>query len=314
MQYFLNNRLSDFEFHDTEFFLNSYENDTLCVTAKHLNLHKGTKENPNDCDMEIKNAEISFQNVQIFSFAPLQAYKISKDGNRYADERPIVHTGAEAKQKVITALKNGISLNCIAIRKDKDLYFLELTANDGFVAEICFQNVIVAWDEYIGKAWYELYKKYDCEIYLDTPAGETSVPVHIIYTEDTEDEPNIVKNIPIASVGIEFDKEAFWGYGKNYFWQDAFADLQKKLPENVKLKCCLTCKHGNMCPVGNFQNELFCTKDVLITQKSDLFFYTEDEQERKKRHRKYTDICSDFAYQSEDYFTYNDWLYILNEE
>ena len=67
------------------------------------------------------------------------------------------------------------------------------------------------------------------------------------------------------------------GYGKDYLWADAFADLQKNLPNNVKMRCCMTCRHGNMCPVGNKPGELFCTKDVSITQKSDLFFYTENE-------------------------------------
>lgn len=159
MKFSLINRLSDFEFHDAEFFLKSYENDTLCVTAKHLNVHKGTKENPSDYDMEIQSAEISFQQTQICSFAPLRTYRRSKDGSWHADEPPIACTGEEAKDKVITALNKGISLNCIDTRKDKESTILQLTANDGFVVEICFENVIVAWDEYTGKAWYEMQQQ-----------------------------------------------------------------------------------------------------------------------------------------------------------
>ena len=64
-----------------------------------------------------------------------------------------------------------------------------------------------------------------------------------------------------------------------------------------------------MCPVGNTPGELFCTKDVEITQKSDLFFYTEDESERTKRFRNYTDICEKYQEQSKDHFTYNDYLF-----
>ncbi len=159
MKFSLINRLSDFEFHDAEFYLKSYENDTLCVTAKHLNVHKGAKENPNDYDMEIQSAEISFQQTQICSFAPLQTYRRSKDGSWHADEPPIACSGEEAKDNVITALNKGISLNCIDTRKDKESTILQLTANDGFVVEICFENVIVAWDEYTGKAWYEMQQQ-----------------------------------------------------------------------------------------------------------------------------------------------------------
>ena len=98
-------------------------------------------------------------------------------------------------------------------------------------------------------------------------------------------------------------------YGKDFLWVDAFADLQKKLPDNVKIQCCLTCRHGNMCPVGNKPGELFCTKDVIITQKSDLFFYTEDDAERTSRSRDCTNVCEKYEEQSKDYYTYNDYLY-----
>ena len=68
-----------------------------------------------------------------------------------------------------------------------------------------------------------------------------------------------------------------------------------------------------MCPVGNQPNEVFCTRDVRITQKSDLFFYTEDYAEREKRSKKYTDICENYQSQSEDYYTYNSYLYYLTQ-
>ena len=64
-----------------------------------------------------------------------------------------------------------------------------------------------------------------------------------------------------------------------------------------------------MCPVGNKPGELFCTKDVIITQKSDLFFYTEDDAERISRSRDCTNVCEKYEEQSKDYYTYNDYLY-----
>ena len=63
-----------------------------------------------------------------------------------------------------------------------------------------------------------------------------------------------------------------------------------------------------ICPVGNKPGELFCTKDVIITQKSDLFFYTEDEAERSKRSHDCTDICEKYQEQTSEHYTYNDYL------
>ena len=79
------------------------------------------------------------------------------------------------------------------------------------------------------------------------------------------------------------------------------------------LTCCLTCRHGNLYPVGNDINEVFCTKDLLITQKSDLYFYTEDDDERTKRSRKYCGLCKNYQPQTDDFYTYNDYLYRLKK-
>lgn len=70
-------------------------------------------------------------------------------------------------------------------------------------------------------------------------------------------------------------------------------------------------KHGNLCPVGNDINELFCTKDVLITQKGDLYFYTEDDAERTKRSRQYCNLYEAYEPQTDEFYTYNDYLFFL---
>lgn len=311
------NSLFDFEFHDAELYLKRYENGSLCVTAKHLNIHKNIKENPYDSDMEIQTAEITFENIEVHSFEPMRAYKRDDNGNWYTDEPQIIYKGNKAEEKFIEELKRGISLHYIDIRQENETTFLECGTNGKtcFIAVVSFDNVLIEWEEYCRKAWYELHRQYKFDITLDTPTGEqkTKVHIHIVYEEDDMYYQGELEKAPAVNVGIKYGEKEIWGHGKDYFWIDAFADLQNKLPEDVKLKCCLVCKHGNMCPVGNFKNELFCTKDVLITEKSDLFFYTEDHKERDKRSRKYTDICECFEYQSWDYFTYNEWLYLLNK-
>ena len=94
--------------------------------------------------------------------------------------------------------------------------------------------------------------------------------------------------------------------------EHAFAALQRPLPADVYLQCCLTCQHGNFCPVGSDFNEIFCTKDLKISKKADLFFPTEDADERSRRQRAYCDCCPSFAPQVPDVFTYNDYLNALH--
>lgn len=113
---------------------------------------------------------------------------------------------------------------------------------------------------------------------------------------------------------LNYDGIEYKGFGNDYLWIDAIANLQKHLPENVIIKCCLTCRHGSLCPVGNNENELFCVKDIVPKNKEDLFFCTEDYKQREKRSREYFSCCSDYRPQSDDYFTYNDYLYYLNKK
>lgn len=155
MKYLSLNRLSDFGYHDAVLCLKNHENHHLCVTAKYLNIHKNVQENPYHYDMEIASAEMTFENIEICCLKTMEVYCFHDDGSRYLEEPKIVYTGAKAEEELIAALKKGIRLDCIAVSKDGDINVLELTALDGFVAEICFENVVIQWDEYCGKAWYE---------------------------------------------------------------------------------------------------------------------------------------------------------------
>lgn len=69
-----------------------------------------------------------------------------------------------------------------------------------------------------------------------------------------------------------------------------------------------------MCPYGNMQNQLYCTKDLIIESKEDIcniFNSTDLDEERKVSSFNY---CEDFIYQSNDYYTYNDYVYRLKEQ
>ncbi len=155
MTRYLSNRLFDFDYHDAKLSFKHYENHTLCVTAKHLNIHKGIKENPYTFDMEIASAEVSFQNVQIESFELLPLYELDDSGNWSLKKMPPPRQCQQAEELLIAALKKGISINCIDVCSKNQRTFLELTASEGFVAVFSFDDVLICWDEYCQKAWYE---------------------------------------------------------------------------------------------------------------------------------------------------------------
>lgn len=142
-------------------------------------------------------------------------------------------------------------------------------------------------------------------ITLISPTCKTAVPIQISY-DDSEDAVN-----PESEINLSYNNMLYRGKGTDYLWTDTFADLQSKLPQDIKLACCMTCRYGNMCPYGNTENQLFCTKDLTITCKEDmcsLFDNTNPFEERAVASFAY---CDNFVYQKDDCYTYNDYLYQL---
>lgn len=151
-------------------------------------------------------------------------------------------------------------------------------------------------------------KKLQEKIFLISPLEKAIVPIQIIYDDD-EEAVNPISEIDLIYNGIEYK-----GNGVDYLWVDTFEDLQSNLPKGIKIACCMTCRYGNMCPYGNMQNQLYCTKDLIIESKEDMcniFNSTDLDKERKVSSFYY---CEDFIYQSNDYYTYNDYLYHLKEQ
>ena len=151
-------------------------------------------------------------------------------------------------------------------------------------------------------------KLLHAEIPLLTTNGKTIVPIEITY-DDSESIANPQTEITLLYNGMEYN-----GYGADYLWTDTIADLQTKLPNDVKLACCMTCRHGNMCPYGNIENELFCTKDITITSKEDMLDLFDQTNPFEERAVASLDFCEDFVYQSDDYYTYNDYFYQLSRK
>ena len=144
-------------------------------------------------------------------------------------------------------------------------------------------------------------KTIESQIFVLSQTNKVSVPIQICYTDaDVE-------------ITINYNDIEYCAKGKDYLWVDAFAGLQAKLPSNTQLACCMTCRHGNMCPYGTDKNQLFCTKDVQLTSKDDVIELIDKDASFFERAVSSTNCCDDFVYQCDDYYTYNDYLYHLQK-
>lgn len=148
-------------------------------------------------------------------------------------------------------------------------------------------------------------KTISAELTLLSPSGKTRVPALIQYDDDED------AVFPLSQITIVYNGAEYSGKGTDYLWEGTFAELQAKLPSGVKLACCMTCRHGNMCPYGNTPNRLFCMKDITADSKDALCNVFDTTDAYEKRAVSSCGICEDFVYQSDDYFTYNDFLHYL---
>ena len=151
-------------------------------------------------------------------------------------------------------------------------------------------------------------KVLTCEVPLLTPTGKVLAPIQIVYND-----AEVISN-PSSEITLCYNGNEYSGNGTDYLWTDTIADLQMKLPKDVKIACCMTCRHGNMCPYGNTENQLFCTKDIRITSKEDMCNLFDQTDPFEERSVASLDFCDDFVYQSDEYYTYNDYLYQLNKK
>ena len=319
MKYYSRDRLQDFEFHDSKFSLVSFEPlpsyipeingcYELVISAKYLNVHKDAAPNNLGTDMEIKEAIITFNGFRINEFEPSRVWKRDENGNLYTDDPLVIYKGETARAMFEAELKDSISV--VGITNDNDEYELGAMGIDPyFSVRFTFSSVCIEWDDYSKKAWYELHKSYIKKLTLATRNGDISVDASITcHDEEVYYEGEKIES-PSVFVGINYNDMKYFGDGKDYLWVDAFADLQKKLPIDVKIKCCLTCRYGNMNIYGNKPGEVLCMQDINVTKPEDMWQYMSDWDEIEKRSRDYTDVCENYREQSNDYYTYSDYPY-----
>lgn len=139
---------------------------------------------------------------------------------------------------------------------------------------------------------------------ISTPNGVINVPVqHKVVDENDENMWTFISVI-IQGEGKRFDAETT---------EDVLIKLAKSLPSGWSIKSCLSCRYGHFCPVGNYDNELFCVTEFEPKEAGDLWHITEDAEERRKRSRNLFHLCNQYSPQVSDYFTYSDYYLVLNK-
>ncbi len=132
---------------------------------------------------------------------------------------------------------------------------------------------------------------------VNTPGGCIPIPVSRSEAEET-----VTLSAELQGQSLTFREEST---------EAALVQLARYLPQGWTLRACISCCHGNFCPVGDNDNELFCVADFEPQSKADLFEVTEAPEQRDRRRRTLFHYCDRYAPQREDYFTYNDFAHKL---
>ena len=81
------------------------------------------------------------------------------------------------------------------------------------------------------------------------------------YEEKTE---SYITKLNVVVEGVEY------AINENSYMEGSIICLQKQFPKSIKIACCQTCRHGNFCPFGDNDNEIFCLKNFTPKDKSDV--------------------------------------------
>ena len=308
--------LGDFEFHDSTWKFDSLENDNLTVKISELNIHKKTLQNASKSDMEIKEATVTFTGVKNPAYTLPRTWRKDENGNSVTDDPLVVYKDDEAMGKFIAELRSGIMV--LSFEEKNGVYELGGVGSEYVAFDFAFDSVRVEWESYDQKAWYEGHKRYDKQLTLSTPGGDVTVKamlrehdVPVFYGKVGEGK---LVDPPSMSITLTYDGKKYWSNSVCHTWEAAFAALGKSLPDGVKVKCCVTCRHGNFCPFGNKSGEIFCLKTFAPKNKSDVCDFMNNDEVYYAGSRFISDFCSDYKEQSEDYYSYNSYLYYMSKE
>lgn len=154
MKYTLKDRLEEFEFHDSEWKLISWEQD-LIFSAHAVNLHRSMIPESPEKDLQLAEARITLSGFEIKELIPSRTFRKNENGEWVTDEPLVVYTGEAAKNVFIEELKHEIRV-LIWEQNKAGIYELRACGIDPFLSVNCtFTSSLVEWDAYKGEAWYE---------------------------------------------------------------------------------------------------------------------------------------------------------------
>ena len=305
--------LGDFEFHDSTWKFDSLENGNLTVKISGLNIHKKTLQNASKSDMEIKEATVTFTGVRNLLYTLPRTWRKDENGNSVTDDPLVVYKDDEAMGKFIAELRSGIMVQFF--EEKNGLYEFGGSGNEYVSFDFAFDSVRIEWESYDQKAWYEGHKRYDKQLTLSTPGGDVTVKamlrehdVPVFYGKVGEGK---LVDPPSMSITLTYDGKNYWSDAICHTWEEAFAALQRGLPEGVKVKCCLTCRHGNFCPYGNKSGEIFCLKNDKPKNKLDVCDLLNGDKDLNAKRKDISFVCPEYSEASEEHYAYNDYLYSL---
>lgn len=305
MKYISKNQTKDFEFHDTSIISSRRVNNSLFLTTKFLCIHENSANNPFDTDMEIDFADITLENFLIKSYKEFGYIRYDQNTKEQTKVDDTVIYGTEAVEKFNLTLENNTNgkLRFNYFEKNEEGYYFEVIYPQGIFSIKCYASAVkIEWDEFKRPAWYLYRHSRTRPLILMTEKGEETSEVTVYYNDSNSDGLD-------PSLSLTFMGKNYFSLKRYYNFDELFAEMQNQLPENIFIKCCVTCRHGNFCPFGNIPDEIFCTKDVIIRNKDDACRYTSDDNRKKVS----TYCCQDYKPQSKNFYTYNDFLHYVNK-
>ncbi|MBQ7821294.1 MAG: hypothetical protein IJ391_03325 [Clostridia bacterium] len=148
----------NFNFHDAFAENIKWENGSIVMgSVFRLNISKDSVHNPFEYDMEIKEAKVSFNNVNVISFEYGGGIITDANGQKHEEPRCVI-TGAEASDLLMNELSGSLGIYFLDMEHDngKQIYTLEAHNVIPFFSVVFSSDpIIVQWDDYSCEAWYE---------------------------------------------------------------------------------------------------------------------------------------------------------------
>lgn len=300
--------LDDFEFQDAYVKAAEYRQPKLILHVDGLNIRKEATQNSYSCDMQIDDACITFQDIMLDKYVEHSF----ATGKIAVSKNDLEYSGEEAKRLFQQAFKKGFLINTLSptIQGVCLIGMLPDSPEDNndasfFSMYIRFVSVSVKWQNCCAQAWHVRQNQKNYPLCIASPGRELTVEALLSAREEKE-------NSPSRTVSATVDGVLYIGTAEST--ELALIDIAKQLPGRCSIKSCLSCRHGNFCPFGNADNEIFCIKDFSPKQKSDLYEVTQNGLERIKRRHLLFDLCPDYMPAIEEYYHYNDYLYLVNRQ